>query len=151
MNDESFDRDAFDRDLLLTVVNSKGKSFVQLEQEVRAVGQVYAAEDSEDAEVYIRRKSGKYLLVSAADTSQPQVVVDRMYEDLVQLGFHDLHDTAAVALEYADYCREHGDSDKGIEALARLTEALEGHTDSTFNSQEVLRLAVGAMERLRKP
>jgi hypothetical protein len=121
---QTFDYDGFVRRSSTVIVHSKGKSFAQLAGEIEALRQEYEGIRDRSARKYIRRTLDRLLLIVAIETSQPRVVVERLYKRNVRRGFNDLHAEVASAIDYAHYCSERDDAAKGLRALHRVREAI---------------------------
>jgi hypothetical protein len=121
---QSFDYHAFDQQSASILVHSKGKTFAQLAVEIKELRQEYERIRDTTARKYIRRDLDRRLLMFAIDTSQPCVVVDRLYNRNVRQGFNGPHAEVASAIEYADYYSDRGDPTKGLRALYKVRETV---------------------------
>lgn len=118
------DYDAFDRRALAVFVHADDKTYRQASVEIEALRQDIAAIKDAAVRRHVRRTLNRCLLMMAIDKSQPRATVDALYARSVRQGFNDPHGKVASAIEYADYCREHRDSAKGLRALRSAKKSL---------------------------
>jgi hypothetical protein len=60
----------------------------------------------------------------AVETSQPFEVVDRLYAQITQEGFVEPHAEVSSAIDYAAYCYDEGNHEKGLLAVQQVRESL---------------------------
>jgi len=120
----SFDYDEFLGKSLNIIARSRRKSFAQLAEEIRLLGQEYRHIRDRAARKFMKRDLNRRLLIVALDRSQPQAVVERLYRQCVKSGFNNLHAEIASSIEYAHVCRERGFVAEGQRILRKVAKNL---------------------------
>lgn len=135
-------------------IRDKTIDFTSVVAEFRAIEAEFLAHFRDDAEntYHVRRITAEMLLQAAWDKDQPFETGERYWNDVQQLGFHNIDSQCHATWLFGEICRDHGKTDTGlalvdafITKLERLrTEPLVGDWDADDYDREL-----GNMRKLR--
>ena len=124
---QAFDFDAFCLRNATIIMHSHGKSFHELIATVEALRGEYAWIHDREVQTFIERTLNRSLLMFAVDSAQPYEVVDRLYDQLVKQGFVEPHAEVSSAIDYAAYCYDLGNHEKGLSVVRAVKESLSSN------------------------